>query len=200
MTLTIDAFTARWTASGRPERANCVAFLNDLCDIIGVPHPDATNGYLVVGDWLLDRTGARSGTPTGPMSAAWTFLYGNCSARFCSRGAVRRFPEFQSPLRSRRVPTRVCTTVSRAAPNEPHTARASRTPRPGSWGNVVGKRNCRRWVNVVDAGPFPQSVWREIEGGLRDQEARSGRLHFARSSWVPLDASSECVQRPNISH
>ena len=34
MRLALDAFIARWTASGGSERANYVSFLNDLCDII----------------------------------------------------------------------------------------------------------------------------------------------------------------------
>lgn len=49
---TIDDFVRRWSASGAAERANCQAFLSELCDQIGVPRPEPTrpddrdNGYV----------------------------------------------------------------------------------------------------------------------------------------------------------
>ena len=36
----VDAFIARWEASGGAERSNTQSFLNELCDLIGQPHPD----------------------------------------------------------------------------------------------------------------------------------------------------------------
>ena len=36
----IDTFIARWSASGAAERANFPAFAGELCDLLGVPHPD----------------------------------------------------------------------------------------------------------------------------------------------------------------
>lgn len=38
----IDAFLARWEASGGAERANYQLFLSDLCDVLGVPRPEPT--------------------------------------------------------------------------------------------------------------------------------------------------------------
>jgi hypothetical protein len=55
MTLTVDAFIAKWSASGGSERANYVSFLNDLCDIIGVPHPDATREDDALNDYVYER-------------------------------------------------------------------------------------------------------------------------------------------------
>lgn len=43
--MTPDEFIARWSASeGGAERANYALFLVELCDLIGVPHPDASGG------------------------------------------------------------------------------------------------------------------------------------------------------------
>jgi hypothetical protein len=38
----IQAFIEKWARSGGAERANYVSFLNELCDVIGVPHHDPT--------------------------------------------------------------------------------------------------------------------------------------------------------------
>ena len=36
----VDAFIERWEKSGGAERSNTQSFLNELCDLIGQPHPD----------------------------------------------------------------------------------------------------------------------------------------------------------------
>src|SRR5215217_5842542 len=43
--MNLDAFSARWAASGEGERANKDSFLNELCDVLGVerPHPKTGN-------------------------------------------------------------------------------------------------------------------------------------------------------------
>ena len=40
-------FIARWRAATAPERANSQLFLSELCDLLGVPHPDPSpaSGY-----------------------------------------------------------------------------------------------------------------------------------------------------------
>ena len=40
--MTYSDFEARWKPAGGAERANYGLFLQDLCDLIGVPHPDPT--------------------------------------------------------------------------------------------------------------------------------------------------------------
>ena len=48
----VDAFIARWVASGAAERANYQLFLSELADVLGVPRPepsvpdDRTNAYV----------------------------------------------------------------------------------------------------------------------------------------------------------
>jgi hypothetical protein len=39
---TVDDFIRRWEASGAAERPNYALFLSELCDLLGVPHPDPT--------------------------------------------------------------------------------------------------------------------------------------------------------------
>lgn len=43
----VQAFISRWASATPSERANSQLFLSELCDVLGVPHPDATaaNGY-----------------------------------------------------------------------------------------------------------------------------------------------------------
>lgn len=38
----IESFIARWAASGAAERANYQSFLKELCDVLGVSHPEPT--------------------------------------------------------------------------------------------------------------------------------------------------------------
>jgi hypothetical protein len=40
----ISSFIDRWRQSGASERANKDSFLRDLCDVLGVPHPDPATG------------------------------------------------------------------------------------------------------------------------------------------------------------
>src|SRR5438876_250519 len=40
----VEAFIARWQRSEAAERANYALFLVELCDILGLPHPDPTTG------------------------------------------------------------------------------------------------------------------------------------------------------------
>jgi hypothetical protein len=37
----IPGFIARWSAASASERSNSQLFLTELCDVLGVPHPDA---------------------------------------------------------------------------------------------------------------------------------------------------------------
>jgi hypothetical protein len=43
----VNAFISRWASARPSERANSQLFLTELCDLLGVPHPDATltSGY-----------------------------------------------------------------------------------------------------------------------------------------------------------
>ena len=43
----VNAFISRWSSASPSERANSQLFLTELCDLLGVPHPDATltSGY-----------------------------------------------------------------------------------------------------------------------------------------------------------
>lgn len=40
----ISSFIDKWKQSGASERANKDSFLRDLCDVLGVPHPDPATG------------------------------------------------------------------------------------------------------------------------------------------------------------
>ena len=53
----IEAFIARWEASGGAERANYALFLSELCDLLAVPRPDAAHGGM--GDYRFERSVTR---------------------------------------------------------------------------------------------------------------------------------------------
>lgn len=44
MSLTVDAFVARWAKSAAAERANKDTFVLELCDVLEVPRPEPTTG------------------------------------------------------------------------------------------------------------------------------------------------------------
>ena len=48
-------FEARWQPSGGAERADYSLFLTDLCDLMGMPHPDATTDSPAQDAYMLER-------------------------------------------------------------------------------------------------------------------------------------------------
>jgi hypothetical protein len=53
--VTYPDFQARWQQSGGAERANYGLFLTDLCDLLGVPRPDATTDNPAQDAYVLER-------------------------------------------------------------------------------------------------------------------------------------------------
>ena len=53
--MTYLEFAARWQNSGGAERANYSLFLTDLCDLLGVPRPDATTDNPAQDAYVLER-------------------------------------------------------------------------------------------------------------------------------------------------
>ena len=47
----------RLKPAGGAERANYGLFLQDLCALLGVPHPDSTTDNLILDTYVLERTG-----------------------------------------------------------------------------------------------------------------------------------------------
>lgn len=64
----IDEFVARWSGSGAAERANKDLYLTELCDVLGVPHPEPATGdpdrdrYVFEKGTILPRAADRSTT------------------------------------------------------------------------------------------------------------------------------------------
>ncbi len=48
-----EAFIARWDGTAMAERANYIPFLSELCDVLGLPRPDAATGS--GGDYRFER-------------------------------------------------------------------------------------------------------------------------------------------------
>ena len=53
--LTYPEFEARWKPAGGAERANYGLFLQDLCDLLGVPKPDPTTDDPTQDAYVLER-------------------------------------------------------------------------------------------------------------------------------------------------
>ena len=51
----VRAFIDRWKASGGSERANAIPFLNELCDLLGLPHPEPATDRTSRNDYTFDR-------------------------------------------------------------------------------------------------------------------------------------------------
>lgn len=51
----IEQFVTRWAASSAAERENKDLFLTELCDVIGVPHPNAATGDLDLDTYVFER-------------------------------------------------------------------------------------------------------------------------------------------------
>lgn len=53
--MTFSDFDVRWKNSGAAERANYGLFLQDLCDLIGVPRPEPTTDNPADDAYVLER-------------------------------------------------------------------------------------------------------------------------------------------------
>ncbi len=52
----IQRFIERWESSGAAERANYQLFLSELCDVIGVPHPDPASPDNTANAYVFERS------------------------------------------------------------------------------------------------------------------------------------------------
>lgn len=52
----VSTFITRWSSSGAKERANYQLFLSELCDLLGVPHPDPATPDESKNIYVFDKT------------------------------------------------------------------------------------------------------------------------------------------------
>lgn len=55
-----DSFITRWSQSGGSERSNYALFLSELCDLLGVPRPDASVDSNEANHYVIDRAFPRT--------------------------------------------------------------------------------------------------------------------------------------------
>jgi hypothetical protein len=70
----LATFLAKWSASGGAERANKDSFLRDLCDVLGVPHPDPKTGDSARDAYVFERD-AKLHHPDGSYTTGFIDLY-----------------------------------------------------------------------------------------------------------------------------
>ncbi len=56
----IEAFITRWRGSGGAELSNTHSFLNELCDLLGVPRPDPYQEETALNDYVFERQVTRA--------------------------------------------------------------------------------------------------------------------------------------------
>ncbi|WP_417489434.1 DNA methyltransferase [Maricaulis sp.] len=70
----VDAFIARWEATGGNEDANAQPFLTDLCALLGVPRPDPAKEENYLNDYAFERSVTRNHAD-GHVSTRFLDLY-----------------------------------------------------------------------------------------------------------------------------
>jgi len=70
----VTAFIERWRASGAGERSNAQSFLNELCDLIGVPHPDPACEDDAANEYIFEKSISMP-TPEGKATTGYIDLY-----------------------------------------------------------------------------------------------------------------------------
>ncbi len=78
----VEAFLARWSASGGNERANYQLFLAELCDLLGVPRPDPARPENAANAYVFERSVTRA-KPDGTATTNYLDLYR------CEGGGIR---------------------------------------------------------------------------------------------------------------
>lgn len=69
-----DSFITRWSQSGGSERSNYALFLSELCDLLGVPRPDASVDSNEANHYVIDRAFPRT-DKDGSHSTVYLDLY-----------------------------------------------------------------------------------------------------------------------------
>ena len=71
----VEAFIARWQGQeGGQERANYALFLTELCDLLGLPHPDPASAAHEANDYVFERV-VKEQTRDGAVSSKRIDLY-----------------------------------------------------------------------------------------------------------------------------
>ncbi|MDZ7712844.1 MAG: type IIL restriction-modification enzyme MmeI [Rhodovibrio sp.] len=69
-----DSFIARWAPSGGQESANYQLFLTELCDLLGLPHPDPAIEETRENAYVFERR-VEFDNGDGTRSSGWIDLY-----------------------------------------------------------------------------------------------------------------------------
>lgn len=73
--MTYSDFEARWKVAGGAERTNYGLFLTELCDLLGVPYPDATTHNPVQDAYVFERTVSFDNGPDNKSTTGRIDLY-----------------------------------------------------------------------------------------------------------------------------
>jgi hypothetical protein len=198
----MDEFFRRWEGSGAAERANYSMFLNELCDLLGVPPPDPAGPDDEKNAYVFERAVAFA-NPDGSTTVKWIDLYKrDCFVLEAKQGSDKvgeSEPFSLAPPKRMRRGTAVRGTAGWDAAMYEAKGQAELYVR-----NLPGSESNPPFIVVVDVGhtlelfadfsrhgrtyiPFPDALTHRIK--LRDlgQEAVRDRLRLVWTEPLALD-------------
>ena len=99
----ISEFIDRWKRSGGAELANSQSFLKELCDLLGVPHPDPTESDEDQNEYVFEKA-IQFNNGDGTFSSGRVDLYRkNCFVLESKQGTERKDAIFYQALGQWRV-------------------------------------------------------------------------------------------------
>ena len=150
----VQAFVERWENSGAAERANYQLFLSELCDVIGVPHPDPATPDRGANAYVFEREvtfrhgdGHQRPGLDRPLQTRLLRPRGQAGRRGPARGgaAVRgrtraetQAPQRRRPPRHRRLGRRPCSAPAARPSSTSAPCPPTRDARPSSSSCDVG--------------------------------------------------------------
>jgi hypothetical protein len=142
--VTSAAFITRWQHAGGAERANYSLFLTELCDLLGVPHPDATTQNPAHDAYVFERTVMFDNGPGTKASTGRIDLYKrNCFVLETKQG-VGSFAPFlrdeNADIKHNNIAHDPRTTRARPA-HDPRTTRARPAHDPAKLGLMLNAQS-----------------------------------------------------------
>ena len=115
--MTPDDFVERWKKSGGAEMANSQLFLTELCDLLGVPHPDGTTTDTSTNNYVFEKA-VQFNNGDGTVSNGRVDLFkASCFVLESKQGSERKAAEAAEALATKtRTTKKLAGTAARGTP------------------------------------------------------------------------------------
>jgi hypothetical protein len=98
--VTYTEFEARWQVAGGAERANYGLFLTELCDLLGVPRPDATTDKPTQDAYVFERAVTFDNGPGSKASIGRIDLYKRGCFVLETKQGIGSFESFSGDIKT----------------------------------------------------------------------------------------------------